>query len=125
MRIFNIFELNMRLKSIVNLMKAKRLLLFAFLLAFMFMLTPHVKADDSSMQKTTVKVGVWLVNVGKVDLSVGSYRLDFYLWFKFNPSKISLDEVKEFEFVNVFPRSMRLKWMRSMDIWNTVLEGTS
>ena len=87
----------------VSLMKAKRLLLFALLLAFLFMLVPHAKADDAPTQKTTVEVGVWLVNVEKVDLSASSYRLDFYLWFRFNPSEISLDEVKEFEFVNGFP----------------------
>ena len=84
-------------------MKTKRLLFFALSLAFLFMLVPYAKADDSSMQNASVKVGVWLVNVEKVDLSASSYRLDFYLWFKFNPSEISLDEVKEFEFVNGFP----------------------
>ncbi len=50
-----------------------------------------------------VKVGVWLVNVEKVDLPANTYRLDFYLWFKFNPAEISLNEVKNFEFVNGQP----------------------
>jgi len=87
----------------VNLMEAKRLLVFALLLAFLFMLVPHAKADDSSAHNVTVEVGVLLVNVEKVDLAASSYRLDFYLWFKFNPSEISLGDVKEFEFVNGFP----------------------
>jgi len=49
------------------------------------------------------------VNVEKVDLSASSYRLDFYLWFKFDPSKISLEEIKEFEFVNGFPTRYEIK----------------
>lgn len=28
--------------------------------------------------------------------AASSYRLDFYLWFKFNSSEISLGEVEEF-----------------------------
>jgi multidrug resistance efflux pump len=34
------------------------------------------------------------VNVEKVDLAASSYRLDFYLWFRFNPSEISLVDVR-------------------------------
>ncbi|MEM3577935.1 MAG: hypothetical protein QXX51_05710 [Candidatus Bathyarchaeia archaeon] len=48
-------------------------------------------------------VGVWLVNIEKVDLAASSYRVDFYLWFWFNSSEISLEEVREFEFVNGVP----------------------
>lgn|GEM_PF-3019026 len=36
-------------------------------------------------------------------MPANSYRLDFYLWFRFNPSELSLNDVKEFEFVNGFP----------------------
>ena len=50
-----------------------------------------------------VEVGIWLVNVEKVDLAASSFKLDFYLWFNFDPSDISLDEVKEFEFINGAP----------------------
>jgi len=50
-----------------------------------------------------VTVGIWLNNVEKVDLSGNSYRLDFYLWFSFDPSKISLDDVRHFEFINGSP----------------------
>ncbi|MEM2598976.1 MAG: hypothetical protein QXY99_00105 [Thermoproteota archaeon] len=45
----------------------------------------------------------------KVDLSAGSYRLDFYLWFRIDPSEISLEDVKEFEFVNGFPTKYEVK----------------
>ena len=50
-----------------------------------------------------VEVGIWLVNVEKVDLAASSFKLDFYLWFNFDPSEISLSEVKEFEFINGAP----------------------
>jgi hypothetical protein len=69
----------------------------------MLVFSPHVKAESSSAHPTDIEVGVWLVNVEKVDLAASSYRLDFYLWFKFNPSEISIEELKEFEFVNGFP----------------------
>ncbi len=57
----------------------------------------------TSVNPAHVQVGVWLVNVEKVDLPASSYRLDFYLWFRFNPSEISLDQVKNFEFINGAP----------------------
>jgi len=52
---------------------------------------------------TGVSVGVWLINVERVDLAASSYRLDFYLWFKFDPSEIDASTVKEFEIVNGAP----------------------
>jgi hypothetical protein len=58
-----------------------------------------VPADSA----THVQVGVWLVNVEKVDLPSNTYRLDFYLWFNFNSSQITLDEVRNFEFINGQP----------------------
>ncbi|MCX8151186.1 MAG: hypothetical protein N3D85_06765 [Candidatus Bathyarchaeota archaeon] len=61
------------------------------------------KALEPSENAAHVKVGVWLVNVEKVDLSSNSYRLDFYLWFKFDPNEISLNDVKSFEFINGAP----------------------
>jgi len=30
--------------------------------------------------------------------AASSFKLDFYLWFNFDPSEISLSEIKEFEF---------------------------
>ncbi|MCS7113853.1 MAG: hypothetical protein RMJ15_02840 [Nitrososphaerota archaeon] len=80
-------------------------MLFALLSAslLMFAFVSNAKAEGSPADSADVKVGVWLVNVEKIDLAASSYRLDFYLWFKFNPSEISLKELKEFEFVNGFP----------------------
>ncbi|MEM3728525.1 MAG: hypothetical protein QXF75_04930 [Candidatus Bathyarchaeia archaeon] len=68
----------------------------------LMMLTPQTMAGSHESQTgpAEVYVGVWLVNVEKVDLAASSYRLDFYLWFKFNHSRINLVDVKKFEFVN-------------------------
>ncbi|MEM3616914.1 MAG: hypothetical protein QXJ31_03265 [Candidatus Bathyarchaeia archaeon] len=85
-------------------MKRRHLLvaIFVFTVPLMFMLTPKTMAEgvESQTEPAKVYVGVWLVNVEKVDLAASSYRLDFYLWFKFNHSEISLADVKKFEFVN-------------------------
>ena len=79
-------------------------LTFAFMLPLLLVLafTPKAMAESPEPQTSPAKVyvGVWLVNVEKVDLAASSYRLDFYLWFKFNPSEINLTDVKKFEFVN-------------------------
>ena len=61
-----------------------------------------IKAQTQTTQ-SEVAVGVWLVNVEKVDLASSTFRLDFYLWFKFDPSKITPEEIKDFEFVNGGP----------------------
>lgn len=103
----------------VNLMKIKQALLFVLLLVFSLIIVMfNVKAEGFLSDPTIVEAGVWLVNVEKVDLSASSYRLDFYIWFRFNPSKISLEEVKEFEFVNGFP----LRYEVKMDAGNGYLE---
>ncbi|MEM0216116.1 MAG: hypothetical protein QW612_01025 [Candidatus Bathyarchaeia archaeon] len=72
------------------------------------MAIPNVKAEEN-LKPVTLEVGVWLVNVEKVDLSASSYRLDFYLWFKFNPQEVSLSEVREFEFVNGLPTKYEVR----------------
>ncbi|MEM0487919.1 MAG: hypothetical protein QXY75_05450 [Candidatus Bathyarchaeia archaeon] len=77
-------------------------------LVFLLMATPNVKAEEN-LKPVTLEVGVWLVNVEKVDLSASSYRLDFYLWFKFNPQEVSLSEVREFEFVNGLPTKYEVR----------------
>lgn len=50
-----------------------------------------------------VMIGVRLANVEKIDLQSNSYKLDFYLWFIFDPAEISLNDVKAFEFLNGVP----------------------
>jgi hypothetical protein len=94
--------------------KHKRLIVTAavfalFLLSLFAMVAKPVDAQTPDVTTTSassaahVKVGVWLNNVEKVDLAGNSYRLDFYLWFSFDPSQISLAEVKQFEFINGSP----------------------
>ncbi|MEM3627166.1 MAG: hypothetical protein QXZ25_03990 [Candidatus Bathyarchaeia archaeon] len=90
-------------------MKIRRLLPLIAVLGLLSMLILNAKAEASSKQAADVKVGVWLVNVEKVDLAASSYRLDFYLWFKFNPSNVSLKDAAEFEFVNGFPTKYEVK----------------
>ena len=85
-------------------MKSWRILLILLVtLALFSILMCNVRVANSSGNPANVMVGVWLVNVEKIDLAASSYRLDFYLWFRFNPAEIGLDDVKEFEFVNGYP----------------------
>ncbi|MBS7637253.1 hypothetical protein KEJ37_08040 [Candidatus Bathyarchaeota archaeon] len=86
-------------------MKSRRILLILLvtLIYFSIYFSINVRAVNSSGNPASVRVGVWLVNVEKIDLAASSYRLDFYLWFRFNPAEIGLDDVKEFEFVNGYP----------------------
>ncbi len=76
------------------------MLIFVFMFGFAML---HCVKAENLENPTRVYVGIWLVNVEKVDLSASSYRLDFYLWFKFNSSEISLENVAKFEFVNGAP----------------------
>ena len=80
------------------------ILLFACLI-----FTGAVTKTASAQSAVEVDVGIWLVNVEKVDLAASSYKLDFYLWFKFEPSEISLKEVKEFEFINGAPTKYEIE----------------
>ncbi|MGB9713350.1 MAG: hypothetical protein ACPLZC_00055 [Candidatus Bathyarchaeales archaeon] len=84
-------------------MKTKWLFPIVLVLIFISLSISCAKAEASSNQPAIVKIGVWLINVEKVDLAANSYRLDFYLWFKFNSSEISTEKVKEFEFINGAP----------------------
>ena len=71
---------------------------------FFAVLAQNVMSVSAASEKpVSVEVGVLLVSVDKVDLSYSNYRLDFYLWFNYNPSEISLSEVQQFEFVNGAP----------------------
>jgi hypothetical protein len=62
----------------------------------------------SASEPVHINIGVWLNNIEKVDISGNLYRLDFYLWFSFDPSKISLDDVRHFEFVNGSPTRIEI-----------------
>jgi hypothetical protein len=69
---------------------------------------PKVKAQGPSTANLAgnpihVTVGFWLINVEKIDLAANTYRMDFYMWFNFNSSQISTDQMKQFEFTNGNP----------------------
>jgi hypothetical protein len=83
-------------------MKASWITIVILLFACLLVGTATLKTANAA-SAVEVEVGIWLVNVEKVDLAASSFKLDFYLWFKFNPSEISLSEVKEFEFINGAP----------------------
>ncbi|CAE6487840.1 MAG: hypothetical protein QXE84_04890 [Candidatus Nitrosotenuis sp.] len=52
----------------------------------------------SDVQKK-YEIGIYLLNVGKVDLQTGSYDLDFYMWIKSNEADFTQSKPK-FEFMN-------------------------
>jgi len=79
-------------------MKTLIILLFACLIV-----GTAISKTAKAASATEVEVGIWLVNVEKVDLAESSFRLDFYLWFRFDPDQISLQEIEEFEFINGAP----------------------
>lgn len=66
------------------------------------MLLPLAPAAAQT-QPIEVLTGVRLLNVEKVDLSANCYKLDFYLWFSWDPADITLAQIKEFEFLNGSP----------------------
>jgi len=83
-------------------MKASWIIVVILLFACLLVGTATLKtANAASIME--VEVGIWLVNVEKVDLAASSFKLDCYLWFNFDTSEISLSEVKEFEFINGAP----------------------
>ena len=83
-------------------MKASWITIIILLFACLLVGTATLKIANAATT-VDVEVGIWLVNVEKVDLAASSFKLDFYLWFNFDPSEISLSEVKEFEFINGAP----------------------
>jgi len=76
-------------------------------LPFLSLILASILSANASAQRpsepTTVVIGVRLANVEKIDLQSNSYKLDFYLWFIFDPAEISLSDVKAFEFLNGVP----------------------
>ncbi len=60
--------------------------------------TPAVSADPIQVQ-----TGVRIINIEKVDLTANTYRLDFYLWFSWEPGTITMKQIQDFEFLNGVP----------------------
>ncbi len=80
-------------------MQTRKLVTLILLAAMLLPLAPAA----AQTQPIEVPTGVRLLNVEKVDLSANSYRLDFYLWFSWDPADITLAQIKEFEFLNGSP----------------------
>jgi len=50
-----------------------------------------------ALSPSKVKAGIWVISVDRVDLSSGTFSVDFYLWFYYN------DSAPNFEFINGVP----------------------
>ena len=84
-------------------MKKASILIFLLVLTVTFS-TVIITIKAQTLEETTeVAVGVWLINVEKVDLASSTFKLDFYMWFKFDPNQITLKEIQDFEFINGAP----------------------
>ena len=59
---------------------------------------------------------MWIIDIQKIDLSASTYRLDFYLWFSFDPSQINALEISQFEFVNGQPS------IKQIDVTDSYIE---
>jgi hypothetical protein len=55
-----------------------------------------IAAVPSALAAEEIKVGTYLLNIGKYDISTGSYTADFYLWFRWNGTY----SPENFEFMN-------------------------
>lgn len=71
------------------------------LIAMLPLTSLQAHAQDLSHADTTNKyeVGIYLLNVGRVDLQSGSYELDFYLWIKSDTADFTKSPPR-FEFMN-------------------------
>ena len=82
------------------------LMLVLILTAFSSILFADVNSQteiNTSQGQVHVQTGVWIINIQKIDLEASTYRLDFYLWFRFDPAQINAQEVSQFEFANGQP----------------------
>lgn len=81
-------------------MKVRSILasLFLFLIIFGSSFVSEARGEDPN-----VRVYTLVRSVEKVDLSESTFRIDFYLIIEADLSKIRLEDVKQFEFVNGEP----------------------
>ena len=80
-------------------MKKTCLIILTLLIAVLILTTATVAKGQITTKPTEVSVGVWLINVEKVDLAQSTFKLDFYLWFKFDPVLSSEVAVKDWIFL--------------------------
>jgi hypothetical protein len=66
---------------------------------------PKAEAEEEEAPPKTVKVGLYVLNIGKFDLTSGTYTVDFYLDMTSVPPETDMGDPK-FEFVNGRAASM-------------------
>ena len=96
----------------------------AFTLVIILATASSVLLENANCQTETnpsggiihVQAGVWIINIQKIDLEASTYRLDFYLWFIFNPQQITASEIGQFEFANGDPN------IKQIDANNSYIE---
>ena len=79
-------------------MKAGKLLAVILLTAALCILalSSQLAWASSTEQEgpSTVRVGVWLNSIEKVDVPAGTFSVDFYLWFKYHDVKPNIEFLK-------------------------------
>jgi len=66
---------------------------------------PGAEAKEEEKPPVTVKVGIYVLNIGKFDLATGTYTVDFYMDMTSVPPEQDMGEMK-FEFMNGRASSM-------------------
>jgi len=79
---------------IKKLSMALTLVLILAAVSSVFLMNVNCQKETSSSGGIIhVQAGMWIINIQKIDLAASTYRLDFYLWFNFNPQQINASEV--------------------------------
>jgi hypothetical protein len=80
----------------VNSVKKQVLVAALFALFFSVLLFPRAGATTSATQEapSTVKVGVWINDIEKVDVPAQTFTIDFYIWFKYHEIKPNIEFLK-------------------------------
>ena len=79
----------------------KSIIVIVLLFVFLGSFGGEARAQNQSVEGAIVEVGIWVSDIKSVDLASSSYRMDFFVGFEFDPSQISIDQVKEFTIVNI------------------------
>lgn len=73
--------------------------LFSVFTANSFAQEDKVTLSELRTQKKIYEIGVYLLNVGKIDLQTGTYDLDFYLWVRSDNANF-IESPPKLEFMN-------------------------
>ena len=82
----------------VNRVKVSKLLAVILLASALGIPALSVQSAGASSTEqegpSTVKVGIWLNLIEKVDIPAGTFTVDFYLWFKYHDVKPNIEFLK-------------------------------